>query len=284
MNKTYNIYFYFLIVLLLAGCASQGAYKIKSFFFDGVPNPSATVIDSTYIPSTELTATLSDTLKVETVQIAKKKEPIVGSIHPPYEKRECFECHDEKNRTKGKHPLQVLCFSCHDGFKTEYPVTHGPADSGNCTKCHDPHKTGEKKLLYSIKQDLCLQCHEKSDVSGNALHAEIGETSCIDCHNPHGGNNRTFLKKEACLQCHTAITENKQYLHGPVAAGECSTCHESHDSKKEKLLLNTGTALCFNCHNTTDVLTKPYHKKVSKQNCISCHDPHGSVDPLFLKQ
>ena len=95
MNKTHNIYFYFLIVLLLVGCASQGAYKIKSFFFDGVPNPSAMVIDTTYIPSAEIIASLNDTLQVETAQIAKKKEPIVGSIHQPYEKRECFECHDE---------------------------------------------------------------------------------------------------------------------------------------------------------------------------------------------
>lgn len=263
--------------LLFIDCSVQSGYRIKSFFFDGVPNPNAIVLQDTIV-----NATLEDTLLVTTSSVKEKITPIAGSIHHPFKERKCFNCHDERNRTKGKLPLIELCYSCHDGFKNKYSVNHGPVETGRCTMCHNPHKSEEIKLLYSVKQDLCLQCHESHDVMANTFHANIGEQSCFDCHNPHGGENSNFLKKESCLQCHTNIIENKNNLHGPVDAGECAICHLPHEAKEPKLLVSIGNTLCLGCHDNDVVYSKGYHVKKNKQNCSLCHDPHGSNETYLL--
>ena len=82
MTKSYNIYYSLLVVLLLWGCASQSAYKIKSFFFDGVPDPSQIAVkDTTAILSADLVNILSTvTLKVENEQVTIKKNPMMLNI------------------------------------------------------------------------------------------------------------------------------------------------------------------------------------------------------------
>ncbi len=275
-NNKHFIFNLLFVVLLFLSCSTQSGYYVKSFFFDGVTNPNVIIIQDT-----------SDVIIKDTIFVDNKKNelnvsPILGSIHPPFEQRKCFECHDEKNRTKGKLPQRVLCFSCHDGYNKMYEVTHGPVDFGLCTACHNPHKTGQKKLLYSVQQDLCLQCHVIDDVLVNGFHAKIADQSCINCHNPHGGQNRRFLKKEACLQCHPKTIEKKQFIHGPVASGECGLCHKPHNSKESNLLVITGNKLCLNCHNVDIIYSKEYHIKKKKQNCLECHDPHGSNQSFLI--
>ncbi|WP_223550800.1 cytochrome c3 family protein [Aestuariivivens sp. NBU2969] len=277
MKVKYLIFIILFVGIFIAGCSVQSGYKVKSFFFDGVPNPNAFVVQDTTVTIIE-----KDSVIVEAPIVKKEETLILGSIHTPFKEYKCFECHDEKNRTKGKLPLTELCYTCHNGFKKSYPIVHGPAESGRCTMCHSPHKTDEKKLIYSSKQDLCLQCHEQHDVMANTIHTNIEEQSCLECHNPHGGENRAFLKKEACLQCHNSITDKKATLHGPVDAGECATCHLPHESKEPKLLVINGTSLCLRCHVTKDVYSKPYHVKNKKQSCIACHNPHGSNEAFLL--
>ncbi|WP_242084874.1 cytochrome c3 family protein [Aestuariivivens sediminis] len=277
MKLKYSIFIVLFMGVFFINCSVQSGYRIKSFFFDGVPNPNTVVVQDTVVTINE-----KDTLMGQPPIVKQDITPIAGSIHPPVKERKCFECHDEKNRTKGKFPLTELCYTCHNGFKKTYAFTHGPAETGRCTMCHNPHKSNEVKLLYSVKQDLCLQCHEQHDIAANNFHANIGEQNCMECHNPHGGDNRNFLRKEACLQCHNSITENKTYLHGPVDAGQCAICHSPHGAKEPKLLVSTGNTLCLGCHNTDDVYSKKYHTKKNRQDCITCHYPHGSNESYLL--
>jgi predicted CXXCH cytochrome family protein len=96
---------------------------------------------------------------------------------------------------KGK--LVDLCFACHDDFLEKAKFRHAPAESGECTLCHNPHESKEKALLVKPGSPLCFECHEAADVAKVKAHGPIGDSACTACHDPHQGERRFFLKPSA---------------------------------------------------------------------------------------
>lgn len=266
----------FIFALLLVSCGPKGSYGVKSFFFDGVPNPflvdGAVAIDSVSLG-------LLDSLQLG--KIAVKKPEFV--IHQPYLEKKCNDCHSSNNMGKLKTPLNVLCLNCHDNFDRTYSALHGPVASGNCTQCHNPHKSKIKGLLLEEGNLLCFKCHDEPAIVSSKIHKTIGDKSCVSCHNPHGGANKGLLQDNACYECHEKFEATYTFMHGPVGAGGlCVSCHESHDSTKPSLLKLAGNELCLNCHNKADIYITQTHLTSKKQSCTHCHNPHGSNQPMLL--
>ncbi|WP_242157532.1 cytochrome c3 family protein [Aestuariivivens sediminis] len=262
----------YLVLLLLnvLACSPTSTYNIKSFFFDGVPQPQLKITNEEV---TELGGPVADSTILFKVS---------DNIHPPYKERACAECHSKAYMGVPKMKQPQLCYQCHEDFRQQIGFLHGPVASGNCTQCHHPHQSKIEKLLIRNGQDLCLKCHIKDKIVNNRVHTHIESKNCMACHNPHGGSDINYLNKNSCFSCHDDFTAQNVHIHGPVASRECSMCHESHKSSAPKLLRDPGNQLCLNCHGMQDIFATAYHSPYETSACTECHDPHSSDRKYFL--
>jgi predicted CXXCH cytochrome family protein len=181
-------------ILLLCACTPEKKYRVLSFFFDGVPNPSI---------EGKLTNNASEVekrVKSEAGDVARRAQLAKGeadkevykSQHPPYVKRKCASCHDKTSRNMLTTSKVKLCFSCHPRSKFQGPYVHGPVAGGACLMCHLPHNSKLPALLSKPMPELCLQCHEKACFPARE-HTD-GVTDCLKCHLPHVGKDPMFLR------------------------------------------------------------------------------------------
>lgn len=168
-------------------CSPKMGYKVKSFLFDGVPDPY--LVEVKIVSDSVL---MADGSKVEQLKIIPVTKNGIN-VHEPYKKRECSKCHDRDLMNNTRIPLPELCFECHEDFSKRYKVLHGPVASGDCTECHNPHQSKFNNLLTWSGQDICLHCHEMERIFIDKIHKDITDTSCTECHNPHGGDNINLL-------------------------------------------------------------------------------------------
>ncbi len=230
--------------------------------------------------------------------ILKKKD-----VHPGAEP--CETCHQqgstphpaEKGKGKGQasaftltEALPKLCYQCHSAFGTKQAV-HPPVKNGECTFCHNPHASDEKKLLAKPVKDLCLSCHPDK-TEHKFLHPPTEAGECLSCHNPHESANARLLLKDGvdlCLQCHAdprGDSPRKKVIH-PALEGGCTSCHNPHGSDAKKFLPAQGAPVCFACHPAIESKVtgsaKSVHPPVrSEKGCVSCHDPHAADVPKLL--
>lgn len=273
-NCIYSILFG-IAILLFVSCTPRQTYKVKSFLFDGVPDP--------YAVENELeldTINQNGTLSNDTLSLTASRNQM--NFHAPYQERDCASCHDRNQMGKLRLPLPELCNQCHEDFSDKYKIVHGPVVSGYCTECHNPHQSKIEKLLTRSGQELCFTCHEAVLFKEGTFHEKIKTTDCTQCHNPHGGDNRLMLQSNDCYQCHENFETKFDFLHGPVSSKDCTICHEEHKSKNEYLLVKPGNELCLNCHNSDDIKTNPSHHYTEKINCTTCHNPHGGASRNLL--
>lgn len=273
VSKSFLIFIVFTI--LIFSCAPNKVYNLKKFFFDGVPAPIVANVEA------------KDTISLGLLDSLERSKIIINKpefvIHKPYLEKKCNDCHYAGSMGKLKTPLKDLCYTCHTNFNTAYSSLHGPVASGNCTQCHNPHRSKLNSLLLEEGNQLCFKCHDKLDIDSSKIHKTIGDKSCVTCHNPHGGANKGLLQDNACYECHEKFEATYTYMHGPVGAGGlCVACHESHDSTKPSLLKLTANELCLNCHNKADIYRTQTHLTSKKQSCTHCHNPHGSNQPMLL--
>jgi len=181
----------------------------------------------------------------EEKNVSGTKHDVATSGSPP-----CVSCHiqrdaegellyaREPNSVGPYSGLKPLCFSCHDGTvaplkgyvfdltRPDHPSEPG-ARGQDCTRCHDPHETGEGKFLkLPGGADFCRNCHfragptdhpvdidavaagmapvdshwdpEAGDFSGTRLWNAEGtgpgsDVKCLTCHSPHGGQPGTDM-------------------------------------------------------------------------------------------
>jgi predicted CXXCH cytochrome family protein len=143
-------------------------------------------------------------------------------------------------------PLGPLCASCHADLEADAKSAkskHQPADSSNCTACHNPHKARLQGLLLAKSPDLCVTCHKdlKARMEKEKPHQPAAR-DCLRCHTPHMSAQESLMAQAIqpmCLECH-----NPQ-------KGNFATAHLNIDA--------------------------------SVMNCRACHDPHASKDPMFFK-
>lgn len=258
------------ISILTVQCTPEKKFRVLSFIFDGVPDPSK---------KTELVySSSSDSIRV----LSNNNGSSELHFHPPYFEKKCKSCHQGGTSNALLMPMPDLCYTCHEDFNVKFQTLHGPVAAGYCTACHNQHESKLNKLLVREGQQICLFCHVSKDIMRNKIHSNINIRSCTECHNPHGGENRGILMQGICYNCHENFDSKYNYLHGPVASGNCLGCHDSHSSGAEKLISRKGEDLCLFCHKAEDVFKNNVHKKSQKKNCTECHNPHGGGDRYIL--
>jgi predicted CXXCH cytochrome family protein len=182
------VFIIFFTVAFLVGCSTPAKQKWLPRFFDGVPVPGV---------KTNQTAVQYDEdgrplVFKEALQI-NLTPPVVPSYsrHPPYENKECSECHKSKYSPELKGPENRICFACHDDFLEKAKFKHQPVEE--CRSCHDPHGSAFPKMLTKPGNSLCFDCHEEKDLSqGN--HVANAKKDCLLCHEPHVGHDEFLLK------------------------------------------------------------------------------------------
>lgn len=205
-------------------------------------------------------------------QLAKLKQ-----LHKPLsEPRGCGSCHNPHSGASKKllaADEQELCLSCH-GDKKVTPLKniraelkgkkylHGPLAQKQCTGCHDPHGSGNFRLLkgaypttfyapYSLgAYDLCLRCHNKNLLSfaETTVHTKF-RNGKRNLHYIHVVNDR---KGRSCRVCHEPHAADGPKLTNPAGptfgkwhipfnltvtetGGSCSSgCHQALSYDREK--------------------------------------------------
>lgn len=175
-----------------------------------------------------------------------------------------------------------LCYGCHDKTLFEKKNVHAAVGMG-CTGCHNPHSSGNAKLLIAEPSALCVTCHDKTEFTRKVVHAPVAGGMCLSCHTPHASDETALLVKkpvEVCLECHPDVVTNPHATGGfsqkghplgvpkkskkksaeppkdlldparPGKAFYCGSCHNPHSSEAQ-LLFRYGAsamALCQQCH------------------------------------
>src|SRR5690606_7579552 len=139
---------------------------------------------------------------------------------------------------------------CHGDLRGR-DFLHGPLNLNQCQPCHIP--VDNRHVFQKRSADegsVCLICHE-TPAAQPVVHAPFA-ADCALCHDPHGGDNRYFVKggtgAEGCYRCHSDFREDLKMVHGPVALGECLACHTPHQSAHKGLLVEDRASLCQSCH------------------------------------
>ncbi len=162
--------------------------------------------------------------------------------------------------------------------------------TGTCENCHPKNDDNVVQYKYVVQKLTCItnECHPKFD-EGKFQHKPFQKGNCVGCHNPHGSDNKDFLKyfgSDLCFTCHAdaeKMAVEAKHVHFPVSRGECTSCHDPHKSNLEyHLKRETIAGLCEGCHGTLATNHKVLHTPVEAGDCIVCHVPHVSENERLL--
>jgi len=179
----------FVVFALVLSCAEPTKYRVLTFFFDGVPEPGKARL------AAETAAEGGGPVPGLGPAITRAEPPARYFTHPPYRDNRCGSCHDSESGQPIKAIRDGLCLACHAPIAAEPKFLHGPVAVNDCGVCHHHHESRYAKLLLTDPTATCLVCHDRSDLTKGEHHADLERRTCVDCHNPHGGNDRFFLKR-----------------------------------------------------------------------------------------
>lgn len=166
------------VAVLSIGCNATARYEVLSFFFDGVPPPTAAGA-----PEGQQAAIPAN---------AAQRRRVGYRGHGPYAAKLCNGCHESAATNALVAPREQLCFRCHE-FRVDKRYVHGPLASGGCLACHDPHSSQYRYLLVSESDSFCFHCHDRQTVARIGAHGGI-EEQCTACHNPHMSDKKYLLR------------------------------------------------------------------------------------------
>jgi DmsE family decaheme c-type cytochrome len=115
----------------------------------------------------------------------------------------CTSCHDQHGGKQTDLDTKTAqCTQCHQAIRGPKTFEHPPA-AEDCSNCHTPHGSPNRKLLNVAQPMLCLQCHA---LPGNR-HGQTGSVNntqritgavlreCTACHGQvHGSNIDQHLR------------------------------------------------------------------------------------------
>jgi len=172
----------------------------------------------------------------------------------------CHKVHTGKDRVLAKTTQPGVCFTCHQGPRTQvnlasrHPITEGKM---TCSDCHSVHgSAGPKLAKKDSTNDTCYTCHAEKRGPFVHQHQPVTE-DCANCHNPHGSSISRMLKARApilCQQCHTPhVAGGVGALGGqpgvfpPAVPGQAQS--EVTPTSGGKNVVNMWQArACLNCH------------------------------------
>jgi len=172
----------FIILLSVAawGCSAATRERLKAFFFE-VPAESTT---DAATPAVDSSGLARDSYQPPTLERPPAR---FASWHAPYITRDCQACHNAAQRMAVRDDLADACSVCHPRYFTE-AVGHAPVAAGECTTCHDPHRSVNSGLLLTPVPDVCVDCHDEPEDLSEKAHAAAGVNECTKCHDPHFGS------------------------------------------------------------------------------------------------
>ena len=94
------------------------------------------------------------------------------------------------DKAKGKEKSKDT--ACHQAVRGPHTFEHAPVVE-DCTSCHDPHGSPNRRLLQVAQPMLCLQCHS---LPGNR-HGQAGA--------PNNTQRITGAALRDCVSCHAAV-------------------------------------------------------------------------------
>ncbi len=109
----------------------------------------------------------------------------------------CRQCHDGLvQNVPAAAPPEKVCSTpaCHASFRAVPRYVHGPVALADCSICHTPHTSTERRLLTLPEAELCGFCHPRL-LSCPA--ADGTPADCTSCHDAHGGEVPHLLKPRA---------------------------------------------------------------------------------------
>jgi len=173
-----------------AACSESTNYRIKHFFFDGVPEPGTTPSEGYEPPPGRSVGEFSPQEPAR-----RRVAPRKTYSHKPYKENRCAGCHSFQTGELIRSPQQGLCRSCH-GLPQEYVYEHGPAAVDACLLCHHHHASVYPKMALDEAPGLCYRCHQLGDLRSGEHHQQLETADCLECHDPHGGDSRFFLRRD----------------------------------------------------------------------------------------
>jgi len=242
------------------------------------------------------------------------------SVHFVFQQGMCASCHDphatdRKALIKGSvKSINPLCLNCHKSLKDRLDRggMHTAVSEGNCTDCHFPHSSQNKRLLVADQKDLCWKCHKgtQDKMNNPVKHLPFDQGMCSSCHDPHASANEYQLKdtpNKLCQECHAprcnvkgvSITHTTKgmecirchdghnspydglfgpYGHAPFLAKSCESCHNPVEPGKKVTMLAEGSELCFNCHkkDPENYREGDIHGTFAQLPCSLCHEFHSA--------
>lgn len=176
-----------LFMLFSSGCDQAARHKALTTLFDGVPElPPTDQLCDDYVEQLAMTPENSD--------ISEQEQVEEGSVHAPYDDKDCSSCHQVGASNALIKPATELCFVCHVDF-IQGPNVHGPVAVGACLACHLPHSSDHGALLVKDRNEICGKCHREERLAAE-MHQRLGNRGmpCVECHGVHFGKNQYFLK------------------------------------------------------------------------------------------
>ena len=185
------------------------------------------------------------------------------------------------------HAAASDCGSCHQKLLSA-KVRHNI----ECQECHRPQGPKGKCegsaagwTLAKPEVALCTRCHEKL-FSGGAKPHKPARLGCTACHDPHGGDQKWWLKispvDQLCYgKCHAPF--KGAAIHTAVKEGNCTGCHDGHAGVASPLLVAPPARLCDKCHDKAKLgPSRVKHPPFGEGDCLSCHDSHKGADKRLL--
>lgn len=274
------------------GCDEITRYRALSFFFDGVPPPPGVIVEKEPEPWEE---GRTATRPIATRPTSGPAAETVASVHMPFQKRQCTECHSSLQSYQVAAEVES-CRSCHPSYYTLKPDdwSHGPVAVGKCAMCHKGHKSEYPGLLTAPQPALCFNCHQASEVLSRPYHSQAQRKACSTCHDPHSAGNRHLLADSRTYLRRASREAVQSAPHAAWNKQECNRCHVPEHSNQ---LLPEVNKVCLSCHakvqtpapssmpastavELTDVLAiEPIHEAVRQGQCTTCHTAHRSPRP-----
>lgn len=156
--------------------------------------------------------------------VAKPQLALCGSCHTqsasmrnkPYAHRldrggmTCSTCHEPHGRrAKGEQSLAIVehlrtassrgrmpeapCVSCHTEKRGPFVFSHGGAEVGECTTCHESHgSSNPNQLRRATVKQVCMECHSPTST------ATLGSQ-------PPSFHNLSLPRYQNCTSCHVAV-------------------------------------------------------------------------------